>query len=402
MHADTFIDRFHALDRLLVEHQDLWRPRPFVELQLPWEATYPELAAWLRTRSLADAEAVHTAPHTLAAPEPFLSLAQASWALTQIAELADIDLHPPPERQEVAVPGRKWQQIEAFGSKLSFRQPVQRWIDWCAGKGHLARRLAQPDTPALCLEVDAALVSTGAQLSQKVAAPVSHQQADVLQPLPAAHLGPLDTPVALHACGDLHRQLLRVTAERECRQLALVPCCYDRIAAPLYSPLSEIAKASPLQLEREDLRLALCETVTGGQRVRRDRDLSMARRLGFDLLQREVTQRGAYLNTPPLPVQWLRQPFAAFAQELARLKGLELPGAVDWPHWEAQGFQRLAQVRNLELVRGLFRRPLELWLVLDQALFLQQQGYSVKLGTFCTAELTPRNLMLVAEKSTRI
>ncbi|KTT13938.1 SAM-dependent methyltransferase [Pseudomonas oryzihabitans] len=401
MQADAFLDRFRALDLFLTEHQDLWRPRPFVELQLPWEATYPELAAWLRARSLADAEAVHTAPQTLAAPEPFASLAQAAWALTQVAELAEIVMPPPLERQDVAVPGRKWQQIEAFGSKLNFQRPVQRWVDWCAGKGHLARRLAQPDTPALCLEVDDALVSAGAQLSQKVRAPVSHQQADVLEPLSNVQLDTHDTPVALHACGDLHRQLLQVTAERECRQLALVPCCYDRIAAPLYRPLSDIARESPLLLEREDLRLALCETVTGGQRVRRDRDLSMARRLGFDLLQREVTQRDAYLNTPPLPVQWLRQPFAAFGQELARLKGLTLPRDIDWPHWEAQGFRRLAQVRNLELVRGLFRRPLELWLVLDQALFLQQHGYAVRLGTFCATDLTPRNLMLLAEKPTR-
>jgi len=49
-------------------------------------------------------------------------------------------------------------------------------------------------------------------------------------------------------------------------------------------------------------------------------------------------------------------------------------------------------------LRGLFRRPLELWLVLDQALFLQEQGYSVKLATFCPASLTPRNLLLTAEK----
>ena len=74
------------------------------------------------------------------------------------------------------------------------------------------------------------------------------------------------------------------------------------------------------------------------------------------------------------------------------------PAAIDWPLWERRGFQRLAEVRNLELLRGLFRRPLEVWLVLDQALFLQEQGYSVTLGTFCPASLTPRNLLLSAEK----
>ncbi len=55
-------------------------------------------------------------------------------------------------------------------------------------------------------------------------------------------------------------------------------------------------------------------------------------------------------------------------------------------------------MRNLELVRGLFRRPLELWLLLDRALFLEEQGYQVRLGTFCAHELTPRNLLLLAER----
>jgi hypothetical protein len=55
-------------------------------------------------------------------------------------------------------------------------------------------------------------------------------------------------------------------------------------------------------------------------------------------------------------------------------------------------------VRNLELVRGLFRRPLELWLVLDRALFMVENGYDVEVGEFCDSHLTPRNLMLIAQR----
>ncbi|MEH3021501.1 MAG: methyltransferase [Pseudomonas oryzihabitans] len=398
MHATAFADRFLALDAFLTEHRHLWRPRPFVALRLPWEADHPELAAWLRARSLAEAEAVHQAPHTLEGPAPFDVLARRSADLIRVDEFADVVPASPPRRQDVDVPGRKWLQIDAFGRKLAFTRPVRRWVDWCAGKGHLARQLAGPHLPALCLEWDGALVQAGERLSHKAGLPVQHRQADVLQPLAGVGIDARDTPVALHACGDLHTRLLQVTVASGCQQLALVPCCYDRIAEPCYRPLSQVAAATALHLEREDLRLALCETVTGGQRVRRDRDLSMARRLGFDLLQREVTGRDAYLNTPPLPSHWLRQPFAAFGAELARRKDVTLPAGIDWPLWERRGFQRLAEVRNLELVRGLFRRPLELWLVLDQALFLQEQGYEVRLGTFCASALTPRNLLLMAEK----
>ena len=54
----ALLQRFHALDSFLIEHQALWRPRPFTHHPaLPWEASYPELTAWLSARSLEQAEA---------------------------------------------------------------------------------------------------------------------------------------------------------------------------------------------------------------------------------------------------------------------------------------------------------------------------------------------------------
>ena len=87
-----------------------------------------------------------------------------------------------------------------------------------------------------------------------------------------------------------------------------------------------------------------------------------------------------------------------YCQDLAKLKGLQVTGAPDWAALEQAGWARLARVRNLEQVRNLFRRPLELWLVLDRALYLGEQGFEVRLGSFCPYPLTPRNLMLLAER----
>lgn len=132
--------------------------------------------------------------------------------------------------------------------------------------------------------------------------------------------------------------------------------------------------------------------------LRRQRDTSMARRLGFDLLQRQQRQSSEYLPTPSLPVAWLEKPFEQYCRDLADLKQMPLTGNPDWTALEAAGWQRLAEVRNLERVRNLFRRPLELWLVLDRALFLEEQGYAVRLGLFCDYPLTPRNLLILAER----
>lgn len=386
--------RFQALDAFLTEHQGLWRPRPFTHRQLPWEHQHPELAQWLRRRSLADAESRHNQPHELPAPAPFPQLAAQALRLSAVDKLPTQPLAPARHRLNVDVPGRKWQQIEAFGAALRFAQTPRHWLDWCAGKGHLGRRLLHTGQQLTCLEYDPALISSGQALSDHHQLPVTHRLQDVLADvtLSAAH-----TPVALHACGDLHVRLLQLASAAGCKQLALAPCCYNRIHADRYQPLSGAGRASALQLSVDDLGLPLSETVTAGKRVRQQRDTSMARRLGFDHLQRQLRHCDTYLPTPSLPASWLDKPFADYCRELAGLKGLST-GEQDWAALEARGWRRLAEVRNLELLRGLFRRPLELWLVLDRALFLREQGYKVEVGSFCETRLTPRNLMVLAER----
>lgn len=397
--GEALLARFTALDTFLTSHQALWKPRPFTHLQLPWEASYPELASWLRGRSLEEAENAHNQPaELLDAPEPFASLAALSLELSVVGELPAHSLEAAGHRLNVDVPGRKWQQIEAFASRLSFAAQPKHWLDWCSGKGHLGRRLLGADQQLTCLEFDPALVASGQALSQRHHLHALHVEQDVLAANTALLLNADHTPVALHACGDLHVRLMQLASAAGCRQLAIAPCCYNRISRTEHQALSFAASGSALQLSLEDLSLPMNETVTAGARVRRQRDTSMARRLAFDLLQRQVRGVDEYLPTPSLPSAWLDKPFADYCRDLAALKELSTIGAPDWVALEAAGWQRLAEVRNLELLRGLFRRPLELWLNLDRALFLTEQGYVVRLGTFCETPLTPRNFLLLAER----
>jgi hypothetical protein len=397
LQGDAALTRFLALDAFLVEHQHLWRPRPFVQSPLPWEAAHPELASWLRSRSLADAERAHMDPGSLNAPAPYPALAQQAQQLAVLGPLSVMPLHAPSPRLAVDVPGRKWQQIDAFGQALAFDRPPTHWLDWCAGKGHLGRRLLGRGQRLTCLEFDPALVQAGHALSQQHRLEAEHRQQDVLAPDAGLHVQPHHTPVALHACGDLHVRLIHLASQTGCPQLAIAPCCYNRIAGNNYQPLSRHARASQLRLDLHDLSLPASETVTAGARERRQRDQSMAWRLGFDLLQRRLRDCDSYLPTPSLPTAWLAKSFADYCRDLAELKGLPKVADQDWSALETAGQTRLAEVRNLELVRGLFRRPLELWLALDRVLLLQEYGYEVELGTFCEADLTPRNLMIKAQ-----
>ncbi|RRW27317.1 methyltransferase [Ectopseudomonas oleovorans] len=397
--SGDLLARFQALDSFLLQHQAFWRPRPFHHLQLPWETELAELATWLRSRSLEQAEASDNSPFTLSAPAPYPDLARQAQALSQLGEIPSLDSPPRAHALSVDVPGRKLAQIQAFASHLQFRQRPAHWLDWCSGKGHLGRWLTQDDQYLTCLEYDLALIESGSALSKRLGLGAAHLQQDVLADDCDERLTKEHTPVALHACGDLHVRLLQLASRNGCPQLAVAPCCYNRIAGMHYQPLSAAAQGSGLQLSRDDLGLPLSETVTAGARVRRQRNQSMAWRLAFDLLQRQLRGIDDYLPTPSLPSDWFSKPFASFCHDLAELRDVPSPGEQDWHALEARGWQRLAEVRNLELLRNLFRRPLELWLLLDRALYLQEQGYKVKLGTFCDYQLSPRNLLLLAERA---
>ena len=271
LHGPQLRRRFAELDAFLLAHQPLWREKPFTAPIPHWAREHAELAHWLRGRSLEQADAAHNHPERLDAPAPFPALASRAAELAAVGPLPSGPTEPLPAQFSVDVPGRKWRQIDAFAASLSFRQDVGHWLDWCSGKGHLGRRLAHAGTPLTCLEYDAALVADGQRLSERLALNARHLQQDVLAETATGRLQAAHTPVALHACGELHLRLLELASAKGCRQLAVAPCCYNRIAAEHYAPLSQAAQASALQLSRDDLRLPLAETVTAGARVRRQR-----------------------------------------------------------------------------------------------------------------------------------
>lgn len=395
---DALPQRFAELDDWLARHRRWWQPRAFQQLRLPWENAHPALSQRLRTLTPATVEALsHDGAALAALLAPFIEQAERGpelCALPPFEPAADLVSWAEP----YGVPGRKWRQTQAFAQCLPAGDlPL---LEWCAGKAHLARALARErGLRADALEWNAALVEEGNALSQREALPVTLHHVDVLADAARDYLRREQQVVALHACGDLHVRLLQYCGDRGPRALALVPCCYHLTECVHYAPLSAAARRSTLALGRDDLRTAVQETVTAPARVREQRGALQAWRLGFDLLQRDVRGVDEYLPSPSLPPSVLREGFAAFCARQAQRAGIDLPAGIDYAQYARRGEQRLREVAALDLVRLLFRRPLELWLVLDRALLLRERGYRVEVGEFCAAQLTPRNILIRAHRT---
>lgn len=382
--------QFQLLDSLLHQHRWLWQFQPFHVRGFP-DAWPDALCQWL---SGLDAGALG---YWEQQPDALLQqLSQWFPALGQLTAACAVPaLHTPLAAQDAFaashIPGRKWAQICHFAGALPGPAPL---LEWCAGKGHLGRLLARSGQGQVTsLEWQTGLCQQGQALARGL--PQQFVCADALGATAGQLAAQSPAAVALHACGELHLSLLRHWQAAPGHWLALSPCCYHLSHSA--APLSRAGRAAAVSLQAADLGLPLRHQVTGGARIRRLRERQQLWRLAFDEWQRQARAVDDYLPLPSVRDSQLAGSFTAFMQWAAGRKGLALPPGFDPAHGLAQGQRRVLQVRRLELVAHVFRRPLELWLVLDRALFLQDKGARVQVQTFCEYALTPRNLLITAE-----
>jgi hypothetical protein len=386
-------ERFLELQSVLTAHEALWRPLPFYVRRPDWCAHWPALTDDILGLDEALLEQFTCDPEaSLAWLGERLPVARQLAALCDVPRLPPRALAPCDVHFDWKVPGRKREQIDAFAA----HGPVSRapLLEWCAGKGHLGRRLALTDKlPVSSLEIDPALCEDAARLASRAGVAQTVLCADALDDTSRTHVHG-HSVLALHACGELHRALVRTAADDGAHSYRIAPCCYYRGAQDGYRPLSRDAS---LHLDGGALRLAVTETVTAPQRIRQRLARDQAWKLAFIALRNDILGE-AIRPFKPVPSIWLSGDFATYCQSLAQREKLPLPELVDWPHWLAAGEARRADVRRLELVRHAFRRALEMWLVMDVALGLEEAGFEVDVGTFCERSLTPRNLMVLARR----
>ncbi|MBR9910475.1 MAG: methyltransferase [Gammaproteobacteria bacterium] len=398
MQQQSFSSWFAELDCLLARYGPLWQVRSFASPEFPWRDSHPELAQRLEELTAPQLDALERNPDRLLQwLRPWVADGPRLLQLATLPLLARRELAIP-ARLEVGIGGNKWQQICDFVAALPLVQAPT--LEWCSGKGHLGRLLAATQASAVTsLEWQAPLCDQGARLAASFGLPQAFVHADVLRPGVAGELDRHPRAMALHACGDLHTTLMRHWATSCSSSLVLSPCCYHLIRDQVYRPMSAQARAAQVRLSRADLSLPLQEVVTAGAAGQRRRRQQLLWRMAFDEWQRASRDRDEYLPLAAIRQSQLSGSFVDFLHWAARSKGLPPPAAAGADHWLERGARRAEQVRRIELVGQMFRRPLEVWLLLDRVLYLQECGATVNLGEFCERRLTPRNAMILAAKS---
>lgn len=386
----TLNDLFEPLDNWLAEFKPLWDIESFAELDWPWRTHCPELCEWLTQQpNVPTPEAVQNALQEFW-PE-FRAEPNCDWLCSTDAQA----LPTPPSYFSQGIKGRKWDQITAF-SRMA--HPISPALEWCAGKGHLGKVLAyQHQVQVHSLEWQQSLCDAGQKQAEDLSIDQTFTCTDVLKGEGAQPLSKANSAVALHACGDLHRVLIEQAIEAGLQSIQLSPCCYHLTKEALYTPLSKQGQNANVQLSRNNLKLAVKEVATAGAREQLLKQKELTYRLGFDGWQRKARGVDHYLNVPSCAKSLLNEGFEAFCDWAMTQKQLtHLKGTLPTAGFEQVGNERAKQVAKIEAITQYFRRPLELWLVLDRGLQLEEAGYQVRVSEFCEASLTPRNLMISA------
>jgi hypothetical protein len=397
--ASGYASRFVEISDHLLDCQVLWSTKPFEDIPPPWANTFPELSRWLT--NLDDQQYSHYAANIDELNHALSAFIPAITDLQKISRLHSFDTagdNAQYRHINTGIADRKWQQICEFSAALDQTiNPIETpIIEWCAGKSHLGRLLNLKTTqPVTALEIDPAICQSGQQLAQRDHANINHINCNVIT-TGADQINSHHTVVALHACGDLHTHLLNVAGCTRPKTLAIAPCCYQLTKHEQKPWLSNIGMQSTLQLSRDDLKIALMDTVVARKRNINIRNKFNEWRLGFDELQRINSDNNNYLPVPALPEKLLKGSFKEFCQQVAKIKKITLKESIDYHHFEQLGVERYKKTQRYSLVRYIFRRPLEVLLNLDYCLFLQQHNYSVQLGEFSDYQTTPRNIMLLA------
>jgi hypothetical protein len=394
-----FNRRFIEISDCLVEHRSLWSSKPFEGIPPIWATSFPELSHWLM--ALDNQQYSHYSANIDDLNSAISTFIPAIKHLQDISKLKSFNTtvtNSEYSHINTGVAGRKWQQICDFSAVFDqtinpIKTPI---VEWCAGKSHLGRLLNLTTKQAVtALELDPVICLSGQQLAQRDQAFVNHINCNVIEQ-GEQHINSCHTVVALHACGDLHTHLLSIAGSIKPDMLAIAPCCYQLTKNQQKIWLSSIGQQSGLPLSRDDLKIALMDTVIATKRNINIRNKFNEWRLGFDELQRVCLASNRYLPVPALPEKLLKGSFEEFCDYVAKIKKIEIKEPINYQKFEKLGVERYKKTQRYALVRYVFRRPLEILLNLDYCLFLQQHNYSVQLGEFSDYQTTPRNIMLLA------
>jgi hypothetical protein len=307
---------------------------------------------------------------------------------------------------------KKQHEIKRLAPHLNHlykKHHIQKILDIGGGIGLLAQSLNNSyDLCVTSVDMNPELQKTGFKRHEKNAKnilnKVQYKKVLVSQNEDFINLIDPDTmTVGLHTCGKLALDQIKVSSNKKVPLLVNFGCCYHTLN--LHHDLQNISKfskqcsSSPLWMNKFALTLA-CRAHK--KMDEKDYDLKLKVKLfryAIHILLhdhygiKEIVTLG---NSSP---KLYDESFGTYAlEQLKRIKVVPLQSESElndfFHHKELQ--MLIQRMLAAGLIRNALGRVLELYLILDRAIYLEEEGYEVLVQEFFDEELSPRNIGITA------
>ncbi len=398
----TYQDRFIALSQFLKSYSDLHA----LEFLKKYPKEYPSyMASWLKelgSWNFAQIAELESFPHeTLVQDKDFKIF------LKTIRELTDVEVETTAETP--LNPGllrklnpKKKHEIQTLKTIVDGLKETSTIIDIGGGVGHLSCALiSQSDKRSLCVDINKELQTLGAKKINNWLAEEANQihfitenfghESDLRFDFDAAQ----STILGLHSCGSLSTSLIKYSIKNKIKNIINFSCCYHKLTNQ-YN-ISMLSKAHGLLLTNNALHLAGRSSAVVDEGIIKSRYQFKRFRYSLHYFLHDRFQ------TPFAPLGNARKSdytgrFCDYAKkfylgdELNFINDDELMDFYESPRTKFKVHQNYLA----DTIRLFLGRAIELYIILDRAIFLQENGYQVQVVQAFRRDLSPRNIMIKA------
>ena len=284
-------------------------------------------------------------------------------------------------------------------------------VDIGGGLGHLSRALSKNlDIPCICLDHDKSLQKKGQSLltnenvefiSKGLGNPIIPSvDFDVLSEEESNRVfSPDSLTVGLHSCGALSLRLMDEVINHRSKALINFPCCYSKLNPISEVNLSSLSLKNPLPLSKIGLTLASRSHSKFSFEDFLLKELIKKIRYTFHLLLFEKLNITDFTGAGNYPLKKYQEGFSTYAKE--KLKELSLENNFSKKELDDFFEEKKDLVRYMflcNILRWQTGRVLEIHLLIDRALYLQENGFEVELFELFKQEISPRNIGIFALK----
>jgi SAM-dependent methyltransferase len=407
-------ERFNQITSSLIPHVDIWENE--ILLQYP-HSLAPYREDWLDFLDQADENLLFSLEkkdfHHLDIPKDLKKHWLEMEELTRLPEFnREITSHPFDAFAFLKIKPKKEHEIKILSKavdQLMRENQLEQVVDIGGGIGYLAQSIANYYFyPVTSIDMDPILQNTGRQRNLKNQKKGSHLVNYLQEKLELGNekLVPLFTPktisLGLHTCGDLANTHLEIAIKAESGALINLGCCYYKLSKNNTYNISNFSKSNNnLRLNMYALTLATLAHKQMGHWDFQFKNMVKNYRYAFHMYLYHEKGITDFVSVGNSSQRYYEGDFASYAKEQMKRLDIENKQSDESLNHFFQDPARTRLIRKMILagiLRGIYGRPLELYLLLDRALYLEENGYKTQLIPFFDEELSPRNIGIQAIK----